>query len=70
MDMARIIANKSPSAVKIGKRAFYEQVEMLEEAYTFAGRTMAENMMAKDAEAGIGAFTRKEPMPDWTGNDS
>ena len=68
MDMARIIANKSPSAVKIGKRAFYEQVEMpLEEAYTFAGRTMAENMMAKDAEAGIGAFTRKEPMPDWTG---
>ena len=68
MDMARIIANKSPSAVKIGKRAFYEQVEMpLEEAYTFAGRTMAENMMAKDAEAGIGAFTRKEPMPNWTG---
>ena len=68
MDMARIIADKSPSAVKIGKRAFYEQVEMpLEEAYTFAGRTMAENMMAKDAEAGIGAFTRKEAMPDWTG---
>ncbi len=68
MEMARIIADKSPSAVKIGKRAFYEQAEMpLEEAYVFAGRTMAENMMAKDAVAGIGAFTRKEPMPDWTG---
>lgn len=68
MEMARIITDKSPAAVKIGKRAFYEQLEMsLEEAYAFAGRTMAENMMARDAEAGIGAFTRKEPMPDWTG---
>ncbi|MTJ05625.1 MAG: enoyl-CoA hydratase [Sediminimonas qiaohouensis] len=68
MKMARIIADKSPAAVRIGKRAFYEQVEMpLEEAYAFAGRTMAENMMAKDTEAGIGAFTRKEPMPEWTG---
>jgi enoyl-CoA hydratase/carnithine racemase len=68
MEMARIIADKSPSAVKIGKRAFYEQAEMpLEEAYAFAGRVMAENMMARDAEAGIGAFTRKEPMPAWTG---
>ncbi|MEJ6478204.1 MAG: enoyl-CoA hydratase [Octadecabacter sp.] len=68
MEMARLIADKTPSAVKIGKRAFYEQLEMpLEEAYAFAGRTMAENMMAKDAEAGINAFTRKEPMPEWTG---
>ena len=68
MEMARIIADKSPAAVKIGKRAFYEQLEMpLEKAYAFAGRTMAENMMARDAEAGIGAFTRKQPMPDWTG---
>ena len=59
--MARAIASKSPAAVRIGKRAFYEQAEMpLEEAYVFAGRTMAENMMARDAEAGIGAFTRKE----------
>ena len=68
MEMARTIANKSPAAAKIGKRSFYEQLEMpLEEAYAFAGRTMAENMMARDAEAGIGAFTRKEPMPEWTG---
>jgi len=68
MQLARIIADKSPAAVKVGKRAFYEQAEMsLEEAYAFAGRVMAENMMAKDAEAGIGAFTRKESMPDWMG---
>ena len=68
MEMARVIAEKSPAAVKVGKRAFYEQAEMpLEEAYAFAGRVMAENMMARDAEAGIGAFTRKEDMPEWTG---
>lgn len=68
MEMARIIAGKSSAAVKIGKRAFYEQLEMpLEQAYAFTGRMMAENMMAKDTVAGIGAFTRKDPMPEWTG---
>lgn len=66
--LARQIADKSPAAVRIGKRAFYEQAEMpLTEAYAFAGRVMAENMMARDAEAGIGAFVSKSPMPDWTG---
>jgi enoyl-CoA hydratase/carnithine racemase len=67
-EMARIIASKSPAAVKIGKRAFYEQAEMpLEQAYAYAGRVMAENMMANDTKAGIGAFVRKEPMPEWIG---
>lgn len=68
-DMAQQIADKSPAAVRVGKRAFYEQAEMpLAEAYAFAGRVMAENMMARDAEAGIGAFVGKTPMPDWTGD--
>ena len=66
--MARKIAGKSPAAIKIGKRAFYAQAEMsLEQAYAYAGRVMAENMMAQDAEAGIGAFTTKQAMPNWTG---
>ena len=68
MQMARSIADKAPAAIRIGKRAFYDQAEMpLEAAYAHAGRVMAENMMARDTEAGIGAFTRKEPMPEWTG---
>lgn len=68
MEMARTIADKSPAAIKIGKRGFYEQLQMpLDEAYAYAGRIMAENMMATDANAGIGAFVRKAPMPDWTG---
>lgn len=68
LEIAERIAAKSPKALKIGKRAFYDQVEMtLEEAYAFAGRAMAENMMALDAEAGIGAFVAKQPMPEWKG---
>lgn len=65
---AAALAAKSPIALKIGKRAFYEQAEMgLDEAYAYAGRVMAENMMARDAEAGIGAFIAKAPPPQWTG---
>ncbi len=69
MSVARTIADKSPAAVKVGKRAFYEQAEMpLDAAYDYAARVMAENMMARDAKAGIGAFVTKKPMPDWTGD--
>ena len=68
MDMARLIASKSSSAVKIGKKAFYQQLDMpLAEAYDFAGKVMAENMLFEDAEAGIDAFINKQPMPAWTG---
>ena len=66
--MARLIAEKSSAAVKIGKKAFYQQLEMpLSEAYEYAGKVMAENMLYRDAEAGIGAFISKKPMPSWTG---
>ena len=66
--MARTIADKSPVAIKTGKAAFYRQAELeLAEAYAYAGRVMAENMMARDAEGGIGAFVAKQPMPDWSG---
>ena len=69
MEMARTIAGKSPAAVKIGKEAFYRQSEMeLGDAYSYTGRIMAENMMARDAAAGIGAFVEKRSMPKWTGN--
>jgi hypothetical protein len=41
----------------MGKRAFYEQLEMpLAEAYAHTGRVMTENMLARAAEEGIGAF--------------
>ncbi|MAH88025.1 MAG: enoyl-CoA hydratase [Kiloniella sp.] len=67
-EMAEMIVAKSPVAVRVGKEAFYRQAEMpLEEAYAYAGRVMAENMMARDTEAGINAFINKDHMPEWTG---
>ena len=64
--MAAKIVSKAPVAVKIGKRAFYEQADMgLAEAYTYTGAAMAENMLARDTERGIDAFIAKKPMPEW-----
>ena len=65
--MAGRIAVKPKATVAIGKAAFYKQVEQpLAEAYAFAARVMVENMMARDAEEGIGAFIEKRE-PDWKG---
>ena len=65
--MARIIAAKSPATVAIGKEAFYRQIEQpLSEAYAYAASVMVENMMARDAAEGIGAFLEKRP-PVWKG---
>jgi enoyl-CoA hydratase/carnithine racemase len=63
--LARQIASKSALTVKIGKEAFYRQLEMpLAEAYRYAADVMVENMLARDAEEGIGAFIEKRP-PTW-----
>lgn len=65
MDLARKIASKSSMTVTTGKRAFYEQGEMtLHEAYAYASKVMVENMLAHDAEEGIGAFIEKR-APHW-----
>jgi enoyl-CoA hydratase/carnithine racemase len=65
--MAKIIASKSTATVAVGKRAFYEQLEVpLVEAYRHAAHVMVENMMFRDAEEGIGAFIEKRP-PAWKG---
>ena len=67
MRLAAIVASKSTLTVRIGKKAFYEQAEMpLAEAYDHASRVMAENMLARDAEEGIGAVLEKR-APVWTG---
>ncbi|WP_346896068.1 enoyl-CoA hydratase [uncultured Roseibium sp.] len=63
---AETIASKSAYTVKVGKEAFYQQLEMpLSEAYDHAANVMVENMMARDAEEGIGAFLQKR-KPEWT----
>ncbi|MBS9717277.1 enoyl-CoA hydratase [Pseudohalocynthiibacter aestuariivivens] len=64
-EMAQKIAAKSSMTVATGKRAFYAQREMpLAEAYDYASQVMVENMLARDAEEGIGAFIEKR-APQW-----
>lgn len=65
LKLARQIASKSALTVKIGKEAFYRQLEMsLADAYRYASDVMVENMLARDAEEGIGAFVEKR-TPNW-----
>jgi len=63
--LARKIAAKSTKVVKIGKEAFYRQLELdLAGAYDYAAKVMVENMMAHDAQEGIAAFVEKR-SPAW-----
>lgn len=66
MEMARKIASKSSMTLATGKRAFHAQREMsLPDAYAYASNVMVENMLARDAEEGIGAFVEKR-APEWS----
>ena len=63
--LARKIAAKSSHVVRIGKQAFYRQIDMeLARAYDYTSEVMVENMLARDAEEGIGAFIEKR-TPRW-----
>ncbi|MBL8907677.1 MAG: enoyl-CoA hydratase [Rhizobiales bacterium] len=65
-DLATQIAGKSTLTVKTGKQAFHQQRGMnLEDAYALASAIMTENLLAQDAEEGIGAFIEKR-RPQWT----
>ena len=63
--LAETIASKSNKVVKMGKEAFYKQLEMpLSEAYKYTSEVMSENMMVLDAKEGIAAFLEKR-IPNW-----
>ena len=65
VEFGRRIATKPARTLKIGKEAFYRQLEMpLEEAYRYAAEVMVENMLDAEAEEGIGAFIGKR-APNW-----
>ena len=65
MALAGKVASKLGSAVRVGKRAFYEQLEMtLDAAYAHTGRVIAENMLHRDTAEGVQAFLEKRP-PNW-----
>lgn len=63
--LARKIASKSSMTLATGKCAYSAQAGMpLAEAYAYATRVMVDNMLARDAEEGIGAFIEKR-TPHW-----
>ena len=68
LEKALKISKKSSMTVKIGKEAFYNQIDMtLSEAYDYASNVMVENMLKSDAEEGIDAFIKKR-KPNWQDN--
>ncbi len=64
--LAELIATKLGSAVKTGKTAYYQQIQMpLEQAYAYTGNVMVENMLNVDTKEGIAAFIEKRD-PNWS----
>ncbi len=65
--LAGAILAKTPVAIGIGKRLFYQQLEQgLSGAYALASEAMACNMVSEDAKEGIDAFIDKR-KPEWRG---
>jgi len=62
------VARSSAQTVRIGKQAFYEQIDLDEPgAYELTRRVMAANAQTGDAQEGIGAFLEKRD-PTWSGS--
>lgn len=65
LKLAHKLAAKSSLTVKLGKEAFYRQLDMtLADAYRYASEVMVDNMMVRDAKEGISAFVEKR-TPTW-----
>jgi len=63
--LATTIASKSSLVLEIGKKAFYNQLEMpIKNAYKYTSKIMTENMMTMDAKEGISSFIEKR-SPNW-----
>ena len=65
MALARLVATKLPAAVRLGKRAFREQLGLgLAEAYQRTGAVMCQNLILPDTDEGMAAFLEKR-APSW-----
>ena len=68
MALANRIAEQPPEQIASGKAMFHRHMEMnLAQAYAFATDYMAKALQSEDARAGIDAFVKKKPKPEWTG---
>jgi enoyl-CoA hydratase/carnithine racemase len=65
--LAEKIASASPYTVRIGKQAFYRQIDLPQrDAYQYTRDVMVENSQADDAQEGMSAFLQKRE-PTWRG---
>ena len=65
INIAANITKKSNQSIKIGKLAFYKQLDMsIEKAYEYTSKVMTKNMGFNDAKEGIEAFIEKR-SPNW-----
>ncbi|EBA17745.1 enoyl-CoA hydratase [Roseobacter sp. SK209-2-6] len=63
--IAERIASKLGAAVKVGKEAYYNQLQMpIEEAYAYTSSVIVENLMQADTIEGMAAFVEKR-SPNW-----
>ncbi|HUK99995.1 MAG TPA: enoyl-CoA hydratase [Nitrospirota bacterium] len=63
--LAERIAEASGLTLSIGKRAFYNQINLSDDkAYAYGNDVMVSNLFAQDAAEGIGAFLEKR-QPQW-----
>ena len=66
-ELAEKIAALSPYAIKVGKHAFYKQIDLPQHAaYEHTREVMVCNTLAADGQEGISAFLEKR-RPEWTG---
>jgi enoyl-CoA hydratase/carnithine racemase len=66
--LALEVADASGTTLGIGKKAFYEQIELAQaEAYERTARVMCSNALGEDAQEGMRAFLEKR-KPLWTEN--
>lgn len=64
-DLAAKITTASPLTVRIGKQAFYQQIDLPQaQAYEAMAETMATNAVTCDAQEGMQAFVEKR-APQW-----
>ena len=65
LSIATNVTKKSNQSIKIGKLAFYKQLDMsIEKAYEYTSKVMTKNMGFNDAKEGIEAFIEKR-SPNW-----
>lgn len=62
----QLIMSKSRSVIQLGKKFYYEQVDLkLREAYQFGAKKMVDNLNMVDGKEGVTSFAEKR-KPVWT----